>query len=184
MKPCCIWAQYLTVEGNSGNKKSQKRQRIPPRLRLSLYLISTSMIEMLVLVEKRGILQTGQMIRSTGGRTSPFCFKKKNKNKQYDLLTMQHSLGKSFLFICSDKMRGDYFFKFNSTSRNVETYISSSWKAAQLQNSLIVMKRVSGEDRWRGRQEEKNFHSDRIDFILPTEIENRDERATAVIAKS
>lgn len=54
----------------------------------------------------------------------------------------------------------------------------------EVQNSLNVMKKVSGEDRWRGRQAEKNFHSDRIYFILPTEIESRDEGATAVIVKS
>lgn len=52
----------------------------------------------------------------------------------------------------------------------------------KLQNFLNIMKKVSREDRWRGRQAETNFQSDRIYFILPTEIENRDERVTALIS--
>lgn len=48
----------------------------------------------------------------------------------------------------------------------------------------LIMKKVSREDTWRGRDAGKNFQSDSIYFILPREIENRDERVTALIVNS
>lgn len=81
---------------------------------VSFILISTGMLEMLVLVEKRGILHTGQTIQSTGGRMWPFHFTQRTEintiNSPGGRLTMQQSQGISFLFICSDEMSDFSFF--------------------------------------------------------------------------
>lgn len=62
MKPCYMLPQYLTVKRNSGNKKSEKRQKIPPKLVVSIISISTSGLEIFSVTEKGRSSETGQVI--------------------------------------------------------------------------------------------------------------------------
>lgn len=169
MKPCCIWAQYLTVKRNPGNKKSENRQRIPPGLRVSLIFISSSMLEMPALVEKRGASRTGPTVQSTGGMTGPFHFRKTIEITGFNPPAGRWTNFDSFV------VRRSILFFFGSNSMQPPEMVKLI--SAQLQNPLNITKKVRREQRWRGRQAEKNF-------TLPTEIENRNERVTALNLKS